>query len=115
MKTQKTNSKHAGLSAIMVMALLIIVGCNARQESSDDEMGIFVTHLATARGRGLISVGDDGIAAILLEFGQSGSIKDLREAIHFFQEAIRAQSDESAYHNDLALAYMALYMKTCEE
>ena len=81
----------------------------------DDEMGIFVTHLATARGRGLISVGDDGIAAILLEFGQSGSIKDLREAIHFFQEAIRAQSEESAYHNDLALAYMALYMKTCEE
>jgi tetratricopeptide (TPR) repeat protein len=49
------------------------------------------------------------------KFRQSGSIEELHEAIRFFQKAISAKPAESAYHNDVALAYMALYKETCEE
>jgi tetratricopeptide (TPR) repeat protein len=51
----------------------------------------------------------------MAKFTQRGNIQEINEAIQLFNSAIRMKPEESAYHNDLALAYMTLYKETCEE
>lgn len=48
-------------------------------------------------------------------FSKGNNIEDLSDAIQSFNKAIEYRPKVSAYHNDLAIAYMNLYMKKCDE
>jgi tetratricopeptide (TPR) repeat protein len=48
-------------------------------------------------------------------FSKSKKLEDLDAAIQWFNKAIEYRPKEYAYHNDLAIAYMNLYLKKCDE
>ncbi|MFW6114760.1 MAG: tetratricopeptide repeat protein, partial [Thermodesulfobacteriota bacterium] len=43
------------------------------------------------------------------------NLKDLREAIEWYQKAIAYRPENATYHNDLGVAYLSLYSETCEK
>jgi tetratricopeptide (TPR) repeat protein len=43
------------------------------------------------------------------------NLKDLREAIEWYQKAIAYRPNIATYHNDLGVAYLSLYGETCDK
>jgi tetratricopeptide (TPR) repeat protein len=48
-------------------------------------------------------------------FSKGDNLEDLSDAIQWFNKAIEYRPKISAYHNDLAIAYIDLYLKKCDE